>query len=239
MGRRQLGDPVAIPVPTDHPAQPAGQVDFGGGAIGRADHRRARRGERGIPGQDARLELAQLRPRLEADLLEQDLADVLVGGQGPVGASAALVGEHPQGPEVLAQRVVGDGGQELQEGPFRVTEGQQRLHLPLAHLGTQLVEPDDGRTDPGLVGERGERAAAPHGQRFFRASQGTGVLPVGQQAERLVRQHREPRRVDVLGDRDQPVAVRLPQQDGGGLAARPSRLQEVAQPPDVRIQSGR
>ena len=83
-----------------------------------------------------------------------------------------------------------------------------------------------------------ERPTPPQLQRLFAAPQGPRGLAVGQQAQGVVGQHGEPQRVDLLGRGDEPVAPRLAQQHGGGLAAGATGLEHVAQPPDVRVEGG-
>jgi hypothetical protein len=66
-----------------------------------------------VLGQDGRLQPAQLRPRVDAQLLDQDRPGPLVGQQGIGLPTGPVQGQHELGPQPLPQRLLADQPFEL------------------------------------------------------------------------------------------------------------------------------
>src|SRR3954469_18510982 len=102
--------------------------------------------------EDGCLELAQLRPWLDPELLDQPLPSLAVRSQRVGLASGAVERNHPQLPQVLAQRVLAAERLQLAD------------HLAVPAFGEVDLDPsfdgDQGElleSGAGALGELGER----------------------------------------------------------------------------------
>ena len=86
-------------------------------AIGRGAGAAGRRGQRGVVGEDRRLQPAQLGPRFEAELLAEELTALLEDPERVGLSPGAVEREHQQPTEPLAQRMGGDELLELDDRP--------------------------------------------------------------------------------------------------------------------------
>jgi hypothetical protein len=146
---------------------------------------------------------AQLRTRLDAELIDQ---------QPPAGredverlglAAGAVQREHQLPTQALAQRVLGDQRLELR-GDLAVTaQSQPRLHVVLEGGDPLLLQAPDRLLGPRLVAQVGERRAAPQRQRL--GQHVGGVLRAGR-LPRAGRQLLEARDVQLLGTDPRHVA---------------------------------
>ena len=117
--------------------------------------------ERGVGGQDPGLQVRQVRGRFDAQLVEKQRAGVVKGPQGLVQPAGAVLGQHAQSPQPLAQRAGRDLRPQFDQRPLRVADCEQALQEPLTDLRVQLVQPGDGRRHPWLVRQRRVRAPPP------------------------------------------------------------------------------
>ena len=153
--RLELGDAV------DEARQPLTEVGGRRGA-------RRRRGELGVLDEHAALELAQLRRRLEAHVVEP-ADEGAVGREGVGLAPGAVEREQLQRGEALVERLGVDRAVELGQRVAVATQLDQRAQPSLDRRQAQLLEaPDLGlqRVEVGHVGVRApahERQGAPVG----------------------------------------------------------------------------
>ncbi len=159
-------------------------------AVHQLDERAAQRGQLGLPadehlrvrrdrrprhhvglaaralagGADLVVHLAQLRARLDAELVDQDLPGLPEHLQRLVRAAGAVQRLHEQRPRRLAQRVGGAQVEQLVDGLGEVAGLQHDLRAPFQDVQVQLREPA-----PVQRGERpvdaGERLAPPQHER--------------------------------------------------------------------------
>ena len=123
----------------------------------------ARRGR--VLSEDLLLERAQLGGRLEAELVE-GVAGVAVRGERVCLAAGAVEGEHLLGAESLAVGVGGDERLEL-GGERRVVSCLEvEVDACLERGEARLLEPGSLRRGERLVGDVGERGAAPERERL-------------------------------------------------------------------------
>jgi hypothetical protein len=158
----QLGG--AGDVRDDDAHQPAGR-------LGRDRGRGGRRlgdggGEGGILREDRPFELAQPVARLDAQLLDELPAGVLVDLQRVGLPVAAVQREHELRAQALAVRVGGDQRLQLADDLRVPAELELRLDELLERGHAQVVQARDLALREGLVGEVVERAAAPEGERL-------------------------------------------------------------------------
>ena len=150
----------------------------------------------GVLDEHGLLEVAQLLPRVEAELVGQDGPDVAQRGQRLGLATGAGQGERVQRPDALAERVprrrlLGGGHDDRV-----VAEGEQAQDPRLLGVEPELVERRALEDDLGLVGEVGVRVARPQREqlldpvdalRDLRAGRPVGARPGGELARRAVR----------------------------------------------------
>jgi hypothetical protein len=112
------------------------------------------------------LELAQLLSRLDAELLDQHAEGVLVGGERLRLATAAIEGEHQLRSHALALQMRARERLQLADDLGVAARGEILLDPPLEAVQSQLVEPDDHSLREAVIGEVGERRAAPESKRL-------------------------------------------------------------------------
>ena len=118
--------------------------------------------ERRILAQDRLLELAQRGARLEAELVHERPARVLVGGERVGLAARAVEREHELTAQSLAERMLADERLELADERRRAgrARARRRSDPPAPHGAAPRGEVSASRTRL-VVGEVGERRAAP------------------------------------------------------------------------------
>jgi hypothetical protein len=134
---------------------------------------------------------------------------LLEGLQRRVGAPAAMCGEHPLSPEVLAQGVVTEGGLQLVQGPLRLPDPQQRVDVPLVELCPALLKARDRGRRPVAVGDRIKGPAPPQRACLFAPTQGPVGTMLPQQDRRVLEQSFEAQRIDLVGRHHEAVATGL------------------------------
>ena len=135
-----------------------------------AERRRRRRVgdgelERRVVAEDRLLELLQRLARVEAELVDERGARVLVGGERVGLAAGAVEREHQQAAQALAQRVLAHERLELGHGLGVAAEREVGLEPLLERDEAQLLEPADLVAGERLVAEVRERRPAPEPER--------------------------------------------------------------------------
>ena len=154
---QQRADLPLLPAPADERGRSRSQPRRPAGASG-ADRRDV---QLRILIEDRPLEAAQRRPRLDPELLDQG------GPRRPVGVqrlrlpARAVEREHELAAQALRQRVLGDQALELADELVGAAESEVRVDAILERGEVKLLEPTDLTLRPRLVGELGERRAAP------------------------------------------------------------------------------
>ena len=164
----------ATPAQSTLTSRRAGRATGAGGAARSAAARRrgARAGERRVLGEDRPLQLAQALARLDAELLDERVAGVLVGLQRVGLAVAAVEREHLLGPQALAVGVLGDQRVELADHLRVATEREPRLHQLLGDRDPQLLQPLALAVGERRVPEVRERRPAPLRERVLQRRRG-------------------------------------------------------------------
>jgi hypothetical protein len=197
--------------------------------------RAARRGHRevGILGENCALELAQLDPRLEAELLDERRPRVPVRLERVGLAAGAVERQHQPAVQPLAQRMLGYQSLQLRH-ELRVTPGAQLgLESRLERDQPLLLERCDRALRERRERQVGERRAAPQRERVLEELERPPGMVGGQLTAPLVEQSLEAVRVEVLGAEPQLIAVAAGGQHVlGELLAQPrhvhlERLQRV------------
>ena len=117
------------------------------------------------PFRSAWVRAALLRTRLQAEFVEEHRADLGVAPQRLLRPSQAALGQHPQRPEPLAQRRVGQARAQREQRALRGAGTEEGLGLQLAQLVADLRQPGHRCHGPGFVGEPGVGPAPPQAQR--------------------------------------------------------------------------
>jgi hypothetical protein len=177
----------------------------------------ARRVELRILAQDRLVQLAQLGPGLDADLLDQCRSRLPVGVQRLRLAPRAVQREHPLGVKPFAQRLARDQGLELAEDLAMASRRHVAFDRALGRRQVQLLEAADLGVRERLVGDIGERCPAPERERLARHVVGD---------ERL-----EPPRIDVAVAEAQLV----PAPAGDDLRAVAAGGQRLAHLRDIQL----
>jgi hypothetical protein len=136
--------------------------------VGRLRRHRRRRPEvqRRVLPENRLLEVAEPPTWLEPELLDHEPARLLVGLQGFGLAVAAIEGEHQLRAQALAQRVAPDQRFQLADELGLAAERQIGLDSFLERHQAKLLEPRDLFLGKCLVGEVGQRRAAPKAKRL-------------------------------------------------------------------------
>ena len=116
--------------------------------------------------EDRRVQLLQLAARLDAELLDEHAACVLVGIERLGLPARPVQREHQLAPEPLAQRVLFDESLELPDESEMARGVEVGLDPLLQRREPELFEPGDLRLRERLVRELRERRAAPERQRL-------------------------------------------------------------------------
>ena len=120
-----------------------------------------RRVEAPVLGQDRRLQLPEVVAGFEPELLAEHPTAVLERPEGVGLPPGAVEGEHQEPPEPLAERMPGDELLELGDRGQVPTELQLQLEPLLDDREAELREPRDDTDRELVVGEVGQRVAAP------------------------------------------------------------------------------
>ncbi len=181
------------------------------------------------------MQRAELRARIDAQLLDQQLPDLGEAGQRLGLTAAPVEGEHPQFAQVLAERVLGDQGvqrvQDLGVPAQFQAEFQPGLgggQPPLRQPAALLFGVRSGDAEQRLALPQGQRGREPvvGGLGLTRRPQPLGLGDFGGEG---VHVHREGR----IARGTQGVAVADGDQDGSGCAAGPPRFEYGPQPRGV------
>ena len=194
-GRARSGDAGAEDA--DEPPRRARAGAGAGASAAVAAARRAGRGERRVLGEDRPLQLAQPLARLDAELVDERAARVLVGLQRVGLAVAAVEREHVLRPQPLAVRVLGDQRVELADHLGVAAEREPRLDELLGDRDPQLLQPRALAVGERRVREVRERRPAPLGERALERRRG-----------RLAGGRRRARRARPRAPAGEPVARR-------------------------------
>ncbi len=128
--------------------------------------RRLRRGERRVLVEDLTLEPPQVLARLEAELLRERAASLLVGLQRLRLPTRAVEGEHQLPPGPFAQRMLDDERLELDDELLVASELEIGLDPLLLGGEAELVEARDLGLSEVRVSELRQRGAAPERERL-------------------------------------------------------------------------
>ena len=186
---RALARPGALPLctqPRELVVAPGERRRSGGVELARQLPRGDLDVERGVLAEDRLVQTAQLRARLDADLVHERASRFPVGVERLRLAPAAVQREHALGMQALAQRVLGDDRVDLPGDLQMVPRGQVRVERELDGLDAQLLEAPDLRRGERRVGHVGQRRAAPQRERLARGvgrlAAGPGAVGLGQAA---------------------------------------------------------
>ena len=187
-----------------------------------------RRRELRVLAEDRPLELLQLPPRLDAQLVDE---------QPPGGANrlerlrlpaGAVERQREPAPQALAVGMLGDRGLELGHDGGVGAQLEAGVRLQLEGGEPQLLEPRRGRPRHRLVREVGERRPRPERQRAPDLVLRLGGPARRQRALGLREQPLEARRVELVGLEPDPVAA--------AVSLDPVRAERAPQPVHVHLQ---
>ncbi|HEY7692075.1 MAG TPA: cupin domain-containing protein [Gaiellaceae bacterium] len=186
-----------------------------------------RGGQHGVLAENGAFELAQLRRRLDPELVERRPRR-LVGVQRLFLATGAVEREHLLPPKGLAERMLGD--QSLQPAQQGVVTTERELGVAEQLDGVQppLLQPFPPALRQRLGGEIRERRPLPERERLAQATRGS-VGPAGTQLSLGLRDQRlEPLEVELAGLEHDPVA--------GAAGLDPLRPEGLPQAVDVDLE---
>ena len=159
-------------------------------------HGGGRRGRGDVVAQDRRLERAQVGRRLDAQALDQRAVRAAVLGQRVRLPAAAVEGEHALGAQALAQRVLAHERLQL-AGDLGVAAAREVGVQALADAGqAEVLEPGDLGLREALVGDVGQRRAAPQRERAAQRRRRRARVAAGQLVAALPEQLLEAVRVE-------------------------------------------
>jgi hypothetical protein len=127
------------------------------------------------------MRLPYRRPRLDAEFLDQAVAQVPVDGQGFGLAAGAVEGEHQLAVVALPEGVVGDqrGQLRYERAESYATEGQFGVVAPFEDEEAGLREALREGVAAEFGGQAAERGAAPQGERRLALADGAGPVAGG------------------------------------------------------------
>ncbi len=218
-----------------HRALAAGEVgQVGGQGAGRAHRGRGRGGGRrprpfggsgffgfgcgqfGAVAQDGLVQPGQLRARVDAEVLHQQLADPAELGEGLGLPARAVQGEHQVAAQGLAQRVFGDQLPQVADEFAALAERQAQFD-ELLDRGEPALLQDRGRRGDHRAALRGHHRAAPQRQRAAQVVGGLGGVAGVQGAAGLLEPEREEGEVEPAGFDVDAVAGALGDDQGGAV----------------------
>ena len=178
------------------------------------------------------LELLQLRPRVEPELLGQLVLDPLVRREGVRLAAGSVQRGDQQLPQALLERVRRDRCLQLADHVGDISEPQPRGELDLEELHPRLLEPGAVRVDPFAIACCLEHVPAVQLQRRRTQVRGSAVVAGLEQTRRGGHHAQRGDRVDV-GRLDGERVPAIPALDHRWIPERPAqhgdlRLQRVA-----------
>jgi hypothetical protein len=186
--------------------------------------------------QDAALELLELLARLDAQLVDERPARILVRLEGLGLAPRAVEREHQLGAQPLSKRMVADQRFELADHLRVVAERQLGLDALLDGRQAQLLEAGDLALGEGLIREIGERGTTPEREGVSQQLGGALRATAGKGLRALVQQPLEACPVELVGP--EPDQVPAPAREDHAVRARPtSALERLAQARDVHLEA--
>ena len=117
-------------------------------------------------GQDRALQLLQLRPRFEPELIDENATRLLVGGERIRLPARAVQGEHQLGPKPLPQRVFPDKPLQLRHELAVLAEPESTIDPADHGVHALLAQLLDLVPSERLEGEIRERRSTPERERF-------------------------------------------------------------------------
>jgi hypothetical protein len=171
------------------------------------------------------LQLLQLGPRFDAELVDEPAPQPTVGGEGVGLPSGAVERQHQLRPQPLPEGVL--GGELLQLGHHLgvAAEGQVGVDPSLSGGQAQLLEPPDGGLQGAQPGQVGEHVAPPQPQGLAERGGGVGRPPVLELGPSPRDELLEAPGVDAVGLDLEHVAGRSP--DHRGRRQRPAQAGHV------------
>ena len=205
----------------DHAAR---RLDFG-----RLGERQRRGAELVALLQHCSFELAELDARLDAELVGEGRAQLLVGAQGLGLPPTAVEGDDPLAPQAFAQRVL--GAQRLELAGELVVPPTGQVGFDPVFEGAEPFLFEAGRigADERRARQLAERRASPQRQRFGQEPRRLGGVAIGSGRPAAGHQRLEPDGVDRVGHDGQQVATRSGLDEVVG-----ARGERLAQPRHVR-----
>ena len=137
------------------------QHERAGALLDRGDGPARRALERCILLQDRALEILELGPWLDTEVVQEPRARRPVGLEGFGLPAGPVEGQHLEPAKALAERVLLHEPADLPEHAAVVADGQVRLQAALLREQAQLVEPRRDALEEGLAHQVRERRAAP------------------------------------------------------------------------------
>ena len=162
--------------------------------------------ERRVLAQDPRLEVAQLGPGLDPELVDEGGAQLAVCAQRVGLAPSAVQRQQALGPEPLTQRVPGGQRLEFCDRLPVASAHELRVHPRLEDAKALLLQPCLLRRGERKIAEVGQRRASPQSQRLVQEPDGGGRVPCGQRFTPAGRELLEPQHVQLAGRDSQDIA---------------------------------
>ena len=177
------------------------------------------------------VQVLELTPRFDAELVDELLAGVVERAQRFGLTARSVQRQHQLGPEPFTEREVGDVLPEQRYGEVVVAKGQAGLDRLFEGGGPQLVEPLDLSFHERFVGDVLERLALPEAQRLEELVECRSRRPPGRLFElagRIGHRRLEPDGVDrVRRDVEQVAAGNRAKCGRGTLSGKVERLAQV------------
>ena len=175
--------------------------------------------DRGVVREDRLLETAQLRSRLERQLLQEHAAGLLEHLERVRLASAPIERQHQLSPQALAERALLQRSADRRSDVAVLSQRESRLEPLLQRVEPQRVQPRGLRRRPRGLRQAQEGRPAPEGERVGDRVRGSTCITGAERAARSRKQllelgrvdHRPVERVPVGGEPDRVVAERSAQ----------------------------
>ncbi len=151
------------------------------------------------------MEPCELRRGIDAKLVGQDLPDALVGAEGLGLAPVSVQGKHELAPDALPERVLCDQELGFADDSGVLADRHQGFDALLLGDQPQLIQACRLGAQAAILGDVGERGAAPEPERLFQHGGGDARVE-GSDLPGVVEELVEPRRVQLRGIEPQPVA---------------------------------
>ena len=181
----------------------------------------------------------QRRAGVDAELVGQLVAQLVIGRERVGRAAAPIEGDDPLAVQPFVERITGHQLVELAEHGRVPAERQLRVDLGLDRGLPPIGQPGRHWRDELVIGQISEDIAAPQGQRPIELGYGISGHAIGKQTFAPVDGAIEHNRIEGLRNDSEAIPAIVSDDDSARRAPAPIRFQHLTQMKNVRLDGAR